>query len=120
MTDPLSLTAPQLTDALRAAEAEIERLRAGIASLSDPAVVWVNMLRGQIARPRHLVERDVCRREALEEAAKPIDALAERWQQQADIAEDEGDRAEVEVMTEVATASRECAATIRGLIEDKP
>lgn len=34
--------------------AEIERLRAQIAGLKDPATVWVNMLRGEIARPRAL------------------------------------------------------------------
>lgn len=33
---------------------EIERLRGEIAGLKDPATVWVNMLRGEIARPRAL------------------------------------------------------------------
>ena len=73
------------------AVAEIERLRA---DLLDPAKVWVNMLRGTIARPQALEHYEECKAEIeqLQRAYRPADML----EYQKAVAEIERLRAQVE------------------------
>jgi hypothetical protein len=106
--DLLGGIVPNLEPARDPRIAELEAQKARLINETDRLL---DQLAGKMTTARNA---------ALEEAAQPVNALAERWQLQADIAEDEGDKAGVEVMTEVAAATREIAAAIRALKDKQP